>query len=126
MSRKYRDINLLRHHVNSFTDDNILDLAHLDETGDLTARGVAGGQLDAQGANEEEGLVVYFHKVDVKHHADEGDEYSAGQNSCVLRERKGFHIHVSLSFKFHLKSHYCKLKIVSNHPQSTITRMIWL
>lgn len=28
--------------------------------------------------------MVHLHKVDVKHHPDEGDEDGAGQNSCVL------------------------------------------
>lgn len=75
-------------HVNSFIDDNILDLAHLNECGGLAAWGVAGGHLNAQGANDEQGLVVNFHKVDVKHHPDQGDEYSTGQNSRVLCEEE--------------------------------------
>lgn len=32
--------------------------------------------------------MVHLHKVDVKHHADQGDEYSAGQNSSVLCEEE--------------------------------------
>lgn len=74
--------------VNSFVDNDIFDLAHLDESGDLATRCVAGGQLDAQGANDEKSLVVHLHKVDVKHHTDEGEEYSAGENRCVLREEE--------------------------------------
>lgn len=75
-------------HINSFIDDDILDLAHLDERGGLTAWGEAGGQLYAQGVDDNQGLVVYLHKVDVKHHANQGDEYGTGQNSCVLCEEE--------------------------------------
>lgn len=75
-------------HVNGLIDDNILDLAHLDEGGGLAAWRVAGGQLYAQRADDEQGLVVYLHKVDVKHHAGQGDEYSTWQNSCVLCEEE--------------------------------------
>lgn len=77
----------LSHHVNGFVDDDILDLVHLNERGGLPARGVAGGHLDAQGANDQQRLVVYFHKVDVKRHADQGDEDGTGQHSCVLQKR---------------------------------------
>lgn len=75
-------------HVNSFIDDDILNLAHLDECGGLTAWRVAGGQLYAQGADDEQSLVVDLHKVDVKHHANQGDEYSTGENGCVLCEEE--------------------------------------
>lgn len=44
--------------------------------------------MNAQGANDEQGLVVHLHKVDVKHHANQGDEYSTRQNSCVLCEEE--------------------------------------
>lgn len=75
-------------HVNCFIDDYVLDLAPLDESGGLAARGVAGGQLNAQGPDDEQGLVVHLHKVDVKHHADQGDENGTGQDSGVLREEE--------------------------------------
>lgn len=75
-------------HVNGLIDDDILDLAHLDKRGGLTARGVAGGQLNAQRADDEQRLVVNLHKVDVKHHADQGDEDGAGQDGCVLGEEE--------------------------------------
>lgn len=75
-------------HVNSFIDDNILDLAHLNECGGLTAWGVAGGNLNAQGADDKQSLVVHLYKVDVKHHANQGDEDSTGQDSCVLCEEE--------------------------------------
>lgn len=32
--------------------------------------------------------MVHLHKVYVKHHANQSDEYSAGQNSCVLCEEE--------------------------------------
>lgn len=47
MSHKYRGTGSPTHHVNSFIDDDILDLAHLNESGYLAARGIAGGHLDA-------------------------------------------------------------------------------
>lgn len=75
-------------HVNSFIDDNIFDLAHLNEGGDFTPRGVARGHLDAQRADNQEGLVIHLHKVNVQHHAQEGDENSPGQNSRVLCEEE--------------------------------------
>lgn len=76
------------HHVNSFIDDNILDLVHLNEGGGLSARGIAGGYLDAQGSDDQQGFMVYLHKVDVKRHADQGDEDGTGQDSCVLQNRE--------------------------------------
>lgn len=76
------------HHINSLIDDNILDLAHLYEGCGLVARGVVGGQLDAQGADDEQRLVVHLHETDVNHHADQRDEYGTGQNGCVLQERE--------------------------------------
>lgn len=86
----------LPHHVNSFVDDDILDLVHLNERGGLSARGVSGGHLDAQGANDKQGLVVDLHKVDVKCHADQGDEDGSGQDSCVLQSRERAHMETSL------------------------------
>lgn len=80
------------HHVNGFIDDNILDLAHLNEGGSLPTWGVAGGHLNAQGADNKQRLVVYLHKVDVEHHANQGDEYGRGENSCVLQEREEFRV----------------------------------
>lgn len=76
----------LPHHVNGFVDDDILDLVHLNERGGLSARGVAGGHLDTQGADDQQRLVVYFHKVDVKRHANQGNEDGTGQDSCVLQK----------------------------------------
>lgn len=32
--------------------------------------------------------MVDLHKVDVKHHANQSDEYSTGQNGCVLCEEE--------------------------------------
>lgn len=85
---------LLPHHVNGFVDDNILDLVHLNEGGGFSARGVAGGHLDAQGADDQQGLVVYLHKVDVKSHADQSDEDSAGQDSCVLQNKEDIFVEI--------------------------------
>lgn len=87
---------VLSHHVNSFVDDDILDLVHLNERGGLSARGVTGGHLNAQGANDQQGLVVYLHKVDVKCHANQGDEDGTGQDSCVLQNRERAHMETSL------------------------------
>lgn len=33
--------------------------------------------------------MVYFHKVDVKHHASQGNEYGTGQDRRVLQENRG-------------------------------------
>lgn len=74
------------HHVNGLVDDNVLDLAHLDEGGGLAAGRVAGRQLDAQGADEQQGLVVHLHQVDVQHHAHQGDDDGTGQDCSVLQE----------------------------------------
>lgn len=87
---------LLPHHVNSFVDDNILDFVHLNEGGGFSAGGVAGGHLYPQGADDQQGLVVDFHKVDVKRHADQGDEDGTGQDSCVLQNREHAHKETSL------------------------------
>lgn len=84
-------MNMIVHHINSFIDDDVFDLAHLNERGDLAARRVAGGHLDAKGADDEEGLVVHLHEVDVEHHTNEGDEYGAGEDSRVLQEGKRVH-----------------------------------
>lgn len=73
------------HHVNSFIDDNILDLAHLNERGCLPAWGEAGGHLNAQGADDQQRLMVYLHKVDMEHHANQGEQDGPGQDSCVLQ-----------------------------------------
>lgn len=81
-------MNVYIHHVNRFIDDNVLDLAHLNESGRLPSWGVAGGHLYADGANDKQGLVVYLNEVDVKHHAHQGDEYGAGEYSSVLQERE--------------------------------------
>lgn len=90
------------HHVNSFIDDNILDLAHLNERGCLTAWGEVGGHLNAQGADDKQRLVVYLHKVDVKHHANQGDEYGTGQDSCVLQRRGHMRMEVWCKVKMFL------------------------
>lgn len=75
------------YHVNSFIYDNIFDLAHLNESSDLTTWGVCGGHLDAQGAYDKQGLVVHLHKVDVEHHASQSDEDSTRENCCVLQRK---------------------------------------
>lgn len=75
------------HHVYSFVDDDVLDLAHLNKFGRFPTRGVAGRHLDSQGANDQQRLVVNLHKVDVEHHANQGDDYSCWQDSCVLQYR---------------------------------------
>lgn len=80
------------HHVYGFVDDDVLDLVHLDERGGLSARGVAGGHLDAQGADDQQGFPVNLHKVDVKGHAEQGDEDGAGQDSCVLQKKEHAHM----------------------------------
>lgn len=83
---------LLPHHVNGFIDDNVLDPVHLDEGGGLTAGGIAGGQLNSQGADDQQGLVVHLHKVDVKGHTHQGDEDGTGQDSRVLHKREHAHM----------------------------------
>lgn len=72
------------HHVYSFIDHNVLDLAHLNKCGCFPAWGVAGRYLDPQGADDKQRLVVHLHKVDVQHHANQGDEYSCRQDGSVL------------------------------------------
>lgn len=80
------------YHINSFVDDNILDRAHLNELGGLAAWGVAGGHLNAQGADDEQRLVVHLHEVDVKHHAEQGDQYGAGQDGSVLQGMEDIYV----------------------------------
>ena len=74
------------YHVDSFIDYNVLYFAHLDEACVLSARGIAGGQLNTQGTNHKQGLMVYLHKVNVEHHSNQGNDYGAGQYCSVLKE----------------------------------------
>lgn len=92
--RKWISGRGISHHVNGLVDGNILDLVHLNECSGLTAWGVAARHLNAQRANDKQGLVFYLHKVDVKHHANQGDEYSTGQNSCILQEKEHIYMEV--------------------------------
>lgn len=75
-------------HVDSFIDNNVLYFAHLYEACVLSARGITRGQLNTQGTNHKQGLVVYLHKVNVKHHSNQGNDYGAGQYCSVIGEEE--------------------------------------
>lgn len=79
------------HHVYSLVNDNVLDLAHLYKPGGFSTWGVAGRHLNAQGADDEQRLVVNLHKVDVEHHANQGDDDGCWQDGCVLQGRGDMH-----------------------------------
>lgn len=103
-------------HVDSFIDDNVLYSAHFDEACVLPARCVAGAHLDPQGADHQQGLMVDLHKVNVKHHSNQGNDYGAGQYCSVVGEEEhgvgeqpheaGVHHHLTDG---HLRGAHCEL-----------------
>lgn len=72
------------YHINSLVDDNVFQLAHLNEGRAFSSRCVRWRQLDAERADYEKGLMVHLHKVNMNHHPSQREEDGTRQDSSVL------------------------------------------